>query len=113
MGSTGLKWWVGKDSMGLIYLICQQPVIASDLILLTLYEFCLKVAQLMKMLKTMHEHKMKQRRSEMRDRAAKHQKDQAKVDVARSLKRRELKKQVYRKIGKQEVRKKKQQEHSV
>ena len=58
----------------------------------------------MKMLKTLHEHKMKQRRVEMRQRAASHQKEQAKIEAARQAKQKEVKKQIYRVMGKKEAR---------
>lgn len=69
--------------------------------------FVIKVAQLMKQLKMLHEHKMKQRRIAMRDRAAQHQKQQEREDAKRDVKQRELKKQIYRHLGKEEKRKSK------
>ena len=65
--------------------------------------FCvLQVAQLLKMLKVVHEEKMKSRRREMRDRARQHQAQQAKVSAARMQKQREIKKRIYRVMGQKE-----------
>ena len=51
------------------------------------------------MMKTLHEHKMKQRRFVMRTRAAEHEKKMGKVNEKREAKQREMKKQVYRTLG--------------
>ena len=57
------------------------------------------------MLKVLHEQKMKSRRVQMRERAAQHQKEQGRIDSKREVKHKELKKQIYRSIGKAEKRK--------
>lgn len=66
----------------------------------------MQIADLMKMMKELHAHKMKQRRIQMRERAAHHERDQAKVAAKRELKHKEIKKQIYRALGKAEKRKK-------
>jgi tellurite resistance protein len=55
-------------------------------------------------LQTLLEHKRKQKRFEMRERAEKHQKEQARIDQHKAVKRRELAKQAYRRLGKREKR---------
>ncbi|XP_013412523.1 ribosome biogenesis protein BMS1 homolog isoform X2 [Lingula anatina] len=65
-----------------------------------------KVAELMKMLKTLHEHKMKQRRSQMRERAQQHEKDKRKIEMKRTEKQKVVKKQIYRVLGQIEKKKK-------
>lgn len=62
----------------------------------------------MKMMKEVHAHKMKQRHQTMRQRAASHQKQLEKMNVKRDLKQKELKKQIYRNLGKAEQRKKRE-----
>ncbi len=59
------------------------------------------------MMKEVHAQKMKQRRVEMRSRAAAHQKEQQKVAAHREQKHKEIKKQIYRALGKAEKRKSK------
>ena len=54
------------------------------------------------MLKTLYTHKQKQRRDEMRDRAAKHQKKMAVIEDARTDKRKERQKDAYRRMGKKQ-----------
>lgn len=53
----------------------------------------------MKMMKTLHEHKQKQRRFTMRERAAEHEKKMGRVEEKRQAKQRVIKKQVYRTLG--------------
>ncbi len=65
-----------------------------------------QIADLMKMMKELHAHKLKQRRILMRQRAAQHEKEEAKVATKRELKHKEIKKQIYRALGKAEKRKK-------
>ena len=55
-------------------------------------------------LKLLYAHKRKQQREEMRARAATHQKEQERIDKHRQAKHNELKKQAYRRLGKQEKR---------
>ncbi|XP_063445799.1 ribosome biogenesis protein BMS1 homolog [Mytilus trossulus] len=66
-----------------------------------------KVAKVMKMLKTLHEHKRKTERFKMRDRAAEHEKKMAKIDVRRVQKHKETKKNIYRALGQLEKKKQK------
>ncbi|CAG2207768.1 BMS1 [Mytilus edulis] len=66
-----------------------------------------KVAKVMKMLKTLHEHKRKTERFKMRDRAAEHEKKMAKIDVRRVKKHKETKKNIYRALGQLEKKKQK------
>ena len=61
----------------------------------------------MKMLKTLHDHKRRTEWVQMKERAAKHQKDQDRVGVQKSKKQREIKKEVYRVLGQIEKKKKK------
>lgn len=65
-----------------------------------------QIAELMKRMKELHAHKMRQNRVQMRLRAAQHEKEQAKIEAKRELKHKEIKKQVYRALGKAEKRKK-------
>ena len=71
----------------------------------------LQVAKVLKMLKTLQEHKNRTEHSKMRDRAAKHEKLMEKVNAKRSDKRKEVKKQAYRALGKLERRKNKYKPH--
>ena len=59
------------------------------------------------MLKTLQEHKARTEHSAMRDRAGKHQKVMEKVNAKRDTRRKEVKKQVFRVLGKREKRNKK------
>ena len=67
----------------------------------------LQTAQMMRMLKQLYEHKMKQRHHEMRQRAGEHEKQQAKIEGRRQLKHKEIKKHAYRVLGQIEKKKKK------
>jgi len=58
-----------------------------------------QVAQLMKMLKTIHEHKRCQERAVMRERAAQHQKQQARIEAGRAVKRKERAKRAFYRLG--------------
>jgi len=58
----------------------------------------------MKMLKALHEHKRKQERAAMRERAAQHQKQQARIDASRAVKRRERAKHAFYRLGQLEKR---------
>ena len=70
-----------------------------------MYVMCLtQVAQLMKMLKTIHDHKRKQERAVMRERAAQHQKQQARIEASRSVKRKERAKHAFYRLGQLEKR---------
>ena len=62
-----------------------------------------KVAQMMQMIKELHAHKLKQRRLEMRQRAAKHQKDQAVIEGKRQQKQKETRKNAFRSMGKKDA----------
>jgi len=53
----------------------------------------------MKMLKTIHEHKRSQERAAMRERAAQHQKQQARVEASRAVKRKERAKHAFYRLG--------------
>ena len=66
--------------------------------------FLKQVAQLMKMLKTIHDHKRKQERAVMRERAAQHQKQQAHIEASRSVKRKERAKHAFYRLGQLEKR---------
>lgn len=66
---------------------------------------CLQVAQVMKMLKTVYEQKRKQSRVAMRERACEHQKQQAKIEASRNVKRKERAKHAYYLLGQAEKRK--------
>lgn len=59
------------------------------------------------MLKTLHADKMQKRRVQMRERAASHQKELARLNVHRNAKQKEVKKQIYRVLGKKEKRREK------
>jgi len=61
--------------------------------------FLKQVAQLMKMLKTIHEHKRRQERTVMRDRAARHQQQQARIEASRAVKRKERAKHAFYRLG--------------
>ena len=62
---------------------------------------------MMKMLKTLNAQKIKQRRTEMRQRVSKHHKDMAKADKTRVEKQKEMKKELFRELGKLEQKKRK------
>ena len=62
---------------------------------------------MMKMLKTLHEQKMKSRRVQMRQRAQEHQKKISFLDNKRAQKEKEVKKEVFRVLGKIEKKKNK------
>ena len=66
--------------------------------------FLKQVAQLMKMLKTIHDHKRKQERAAMRERAAQHQKQQTRVEASRAVKRKERAKHAFYRLGQLEKR---------
>ena len=53
----------------------------------------------MKMLKTIHEHKRRQERAIMRDRAARHQQQQARIEASRAVKRKERAKHAFYRLG--------------
>ncbi|CAH1795459.1 unnamed protein product [Owenia fusiformis] len=65
-----------------------------------------KVSEFMKMMKTLHEHKMKKKRVEMRQRARAHEKQTKIIDNKRQKKTKEMKKEIFRVLGKMEARKK-------
>ena len=67
-----------------------------------------QIADLMKMMKALHADKLKRDRVQMRLRAAQYEKEQSKIAAKRELKQKEIKKQIYRTIGKAEKRKNKQ-----
>ena len=58
----------------------------------------------MKMMKTLHEHKRKQERAAMRERAAEHQKQQARIESSRAVKRKERAKHGFYRLGQLEKR---------
>jgi len=66
--------------------------------------FVKQVAQLMKMLKTIHDHKRKQQRAIMRERAAQHQKQQTRIESSRAVKRKERAKHAFYRLGQLEKR---------
>ncbi|KAK3583604.1 hypothetical protein CHS0354_039426 [Potamilus streckersoni] len=66
-----------------------------------------KVAKLMHMVKTMHEHKRKMEKMQMIERATKHQKEMEKINARKSEKQKEVKKQIFRVLGQMEKKKKK------
>ena len=57
------------------------------------------------MLKSVHEHKKRTERVQMRERVTKHQKQMQKIDKVKQKKHREVKKEVFRVLGKMENRK--------
>jgi hypothetical protein len=59
----------------------------------------------MKMFKKVHENRMKKKNLEQNERIKKYKKEKDKIDVKRLEKSKELKKQVYRRLGKQERKK--------
>lgn len=67
--------------------------------------FNLKLASVMKMFKKVHENRMKKKQSEHNERIKKYKKEKEKIDMKRLEKSKELKKQVYRRLGKQERKK--------
>ncbi|XP_053392079.1 ribosome biogenesis protein BMS1 homolog [Mercenaria mercenaria] len=64
-----------------------------------------KIAKMMSMLKSVHEHKKRSEHVKMRERVAQHQKQMQKIDREKQKKHREVKKQVFRMLGKMENRK--------
>ena len=58
----------------------------------------------MKMLRVLNEEKLKKRREEMSTRVARHQKEMAYINNKQAAKNKEVKKQVYRALGKMEKR---------
>ncbi|XP_048248671.1 ribosome biogenesis protein BMS1 homolog isoform X1 [Haliotis rufescens] len=65
-----------------------------------------KVAKVMKMMKTLYEHKRRSTHVQMRRRAEKHQQNQAKIDALKDQKHRQVKKDIYRILGRLDGRKK-------
>ncbi|XP_052262735.1 ribosome biogenesis protein BMS1 homolog isoform X1 [Dreissena polymorpha] len=59
-----------------------------------------KISKMVRKLKSIHEHKCRMEHRQMRDRVADHQKQRAKVDAVRTKKQKELKKNVFRMLGK-------------
>jgi hypothetical protein len=59
----------------------------------------------MKMFKKVHENRMKKKNLEQNERIKKYKKEKDKIDMKRLEKSKELKKQVYRRLGKQERKK--------
>jgi len=53
----------------------------------------------MKMLKTLHDHKRREQRAVMRERAAKHQQQQARIEASRAVKRKERAKHAFYRLG--------------
>ena len=53
-------------------------------------------------MKELHAHKTRQNTVQMKLRAAQHQKEQAKIEAKKELKHKEIKKHVYRALGKAE-----------
>lgn len=64
-----------------------------------------KICKMLQMLKTVNEHKNRQEHAKMRERAAKHQVQMGKINKEKQNKQRELKKNVFRMLGKIEARK--------
>ena len=62
--------------------------------------FSCQVADLMKMLKTVHAQKRHARRIEMRMRAAQHQKERSKIDEKKEARTKDMKKNMFRIQGK-------------
>ncbi|OWF49820.1 Ribosome biogenesis protein BMS1-like [Mizuhopecten yessoensis] len=58
-----------------------------------------KVAKLMNMMKTLHDHKKKMDRSSMRQRVSNHQKKQALIDSKKQQKQKETKREIYKALG--------------
>jgi hypothetical protein len=71
----------------------------------------IKMAAVMKMFKKVHETRMKEKRESHTKQAAKHKKEMEKIEVKRLQKSKEMKKQIYRRLGKQEKRKNKNSHH--
>ncbi|XP_046584794.1 ribosome biogenesis protein BMS1 homolog [Haliotis rubra] len=65
-----------------------------------------KVAKVMKMMKTLYEHKRRSAHVQMRRRAEKHQQNQAKIDALKDQKHRQVKKDIYRILGRMDGKKK-------
>ncbi|KAL3876947.1 hypothetical protein ACJMK2_034726 [Sinanodonta woodiana] len=66
-----------------------------------------KVAKLLHMVKTIHEHKRKMEKMQMIERSTKHHKEMDKINARRSEKQKEAKKQIFRVLGQMEKKKKK------
>ncbi|XP_014678377.1 PREDICTED: ribosome biogenesis protein BMS1 homolog [Priapulus caudatus] len=64
-----------------------------------------KIVNMMKMIKAVHEHKLRQRRVAMRQRVEKHRQQMAKEEVIRLRKQKELKKHVHKVLGQLEKKK--------
>jgi len=71
-----------------------------------LFTLCVlkQAARMMKMLKTLYDHKRQQERSAMRERAAQHQKQLAHIEASRAVKRKERAKHAFYKLGQMEKR---------
>lgn len=65
------------------------------------------MASVMKMFKKVYENRMKVKQEHQADMIKKHKKEQEKRDLKRLQKSKELKKQIYRRLGKKENRKNK------
>jgi hypothetical protein len=64
--------------------------------------FCVQKLKFMKMLKVIHEHNMRNKHAVMRKRAHEHQKKQAREAAKGERKQKDVKKDLYRMIGKME-----------
>lgn len=64
-----------------------------------------KVAKLMNMMKTLHDHKKKMDRSAMRERVTNHKKKQGMIDTKKQQKQRETKREIYKALGQIEKKK--------
>lgn len=65
------------------------------------------MASVMKMFKKVYENRMKHKQDTQQELIRKHKKEMEKIDVKRLQKSKEAKKQIYRRLGKQEKRKNK------
>ncbi|XP_033758019.1 ribosome biogenesis protein BMS1 homolog [Pecten maximus] len=66
-----------------------------------------KVAKLMNMMKTLHDHKKKMERASMRERVTNHKKKQGMIDMKKQQKQKETKREIYKALGQIEKKKNK------
>jgi len=59
---------------------------------------------MMKMLRTLYDHKRKQERIAMRERASQHEKQQERIEASRAVKRKERAKHAFYRLGQMEKR---------
>ena len=86
---------------------CNSCVDTHMLVLSSNHESVPQVAALLKMMKVLHQQKMRERHHTMRQRVELHKKQSEKIEAKRDAKHKAVKKQIYRVLGQVEKRKSK------